>query len=266
MILNLTRPLVAMDVETHAFVQPEEAMIVELGFIMLYPDGREPLKWKSLIKPLNPITDEAKEKHGITNDMVKDAPPFAPNIARNLAHGFKDCDYCGYNIRFDLRVLTAEMKRAGFDWSIGDAALIDPLRIWSVASPRSLSDAVREFLKREPTEAHRAFGDAEDALNVALAQLERWDHLPRDTRGLHALCFEGFVDLSGKFVRVNGDVTCNFGAHRNVKLKDMPRGYLQWLESKDGPDGFPPDVRAIATNALHGDFSGKTVVDNLFKA
>lgn len=228
MILPLTRPLVSLDVETHAMCKPEEARIVELGFVMLYPDDREPKRWQDFIKPDLLITDEAVKKHGITNDMVAGSMMF-PELAANLARGFSGCDFCGYNVRFDLRVLSAEMERAKVAWTPAGAHMLDSLRLWSVVKPRGLGDAVEEFLGRKPTEAHRAMGDAEDALAVTLAQLERWDHLPRDVKQLHDLCFEQLVDLGGKFIRIDGEVLCNFGVHARVKLSAMPIGYLNWM-------------------------------------
>ena len=110
----LTRPLVSLDVETHAKCNPEQNRIVELGLRVDYPDGREPKRWCSLIDPGVPIT--ASDVHGITDADVAEKPTFA-KLAPNLAHGLTYCDFSGYNVRFDLRVLQAEMDRTLVKWS-----------------------------------------------------------------------------------------------------------------------------------------------------
>lgn len=253
MILELTRPLVCLDVETHDKGSPEQVRIVELGFKKLYVDGREPYRYVSFVDPGVPITAGATEVHHITDDMVVNAPQFN-QLAPSLLKGFRDCDYCGYNVRFDLRVIAAEFLRVGIEWSPGDAKLLDSMHLWRVGQPRTLSDAVREFLKREPTEAHRALGDAEDALDVALAQLERFQ-LPHTIAELHALCYDdNHVDSEGKFVWINGEVACNFGRHRRTLLKSMPVEYLDWMVRKGD---FSTEVKKLVANALSGVYPTK---------
>lgn len=249
MYLKLVRPLVSLDVETHAKVTPEQAHICEIGFHIEYPDGRPPKVEGGLIRPPVAIAPDATEVHHITNEDVAQSPLFK-DVAMNLARWFSDCDFAGYNVKFDLRVIAAEMARAGVKWSYEKAFLVDGLRLWQVKRPRTLSDAVREFLAREPAEAHRALGDAEDALAVALALAERFD-LPTSVAELHELCFAkdpGFVDQSGKIVWANGQAVINFGKHKGVALQVMSRNYLEWMLGSD----FPEDTKTIIRGALNG--------------
>lgn len=253
-MVTLERPLIAFDVETHAFVPPEESRIVEIGFHMIYPDGRPPKEWQSFVQPGVLITAEATEKHGITNAMVEHAPTFKA-LAPSLAKGFTACDYCGYNVYFDVRVFRAEMARAGQPWSLGEARLLDPFRLWRLAEPRTLSDAVRRFLNRDATRAHRAAEDAKDALDVALVQLDTFRQLPSDLQGLHDLCFEkekDFVDPDGRFIWSNDEVVITFGKWGRMKtpLKKLPPSYLQWILRGD----FSQEVKDLSLNALHGKF------------
>lgn len=246
--MRLSRPLIAIDVETHAKVSPEQARICEIGFHIDYPDGNNK-EWVSYVNPGVSIEDDATTIHHITNEMVVDAPLFK-EIAHNLAKGFSNCDFAGYNVRFDLRVIAAEMTRAGVTWSSDGAFLLDGLRLWQVIKPRTLSDAVREFLHREPTEAHRALGDAKDALSVCYALQEHYK-LPNSLEELHKLCFPsnpGFVDQTGKLLWSGGKVVIGFGKHRGVALKDVPRSYLEWIVTSD----FPPDTKQIVQDALKG--------------
>lgn len=253
-MIELTRPLISLDVETHAFVSPEQSRIVELGFKVIYPkdgeDQKPPKRYVTYIKSDLMISEEAEKKHGISNEKIAHAPTFK-QLAENLAKGFKDCDYCGYNINFDIKVLKAEFQRNGIRWSTAGAYLLDPLQLWRVMSPRTLSHAVREFLGREPTEAHRALGDAEDTLDVAMAQIERWA-LPHDLQKLHELCFDANnVDPDGKFIWLNGVAVCNFGKHGQSKtpLMLMPTAYRQWML---GYGDFSIEVKILVENSLKG--------------
>ena len=254
-MIPLTKTLVALDLETHAKCQPEEARIVEIGMHIMYADGRPDKKWSALVDPGVPIT--ATDAHGISDADVKDAHKFK-DYAQNLTHGLTNVDYCGYNVKFDLRVLAAEMERAGVPWSYEGAHILDGLRLWQVAKPRTLADAVREFLGREPTEAHRALGDASDALDVSLAILERFPELPKDIKALHELCFPhnpNFVDAEGKVIwSAEGEAALSFGKHQRTALKDVPQGYLEWMLAGN----FPPDTKTIVRGALRGQFPKRT--------
>lgn len=249
--MQLVRPLVALDVETHAKCKPEQARVVELGMHIEYPDGRPPKTWCGLFNPGVPIT--AHDVHGITDDKVADCRPFS-FYAKNLAEQWAGCDFCGYNVHFDLDVIQAEMSRAGVQWTYEGAHLLDGLRLWQLAKPRTLTEAVREFLGREPTEAHRALGDAQDALAVAKALLERFPALPQQVDECHLLCFPQnplWIDRRGKVVwGEDGEARLSFGKHQTKPLRHVPKDYLEWILGGD----FPADTKQVVQQALKGQF------------
>ena len=258
-LVQLDRPLAIIDTETHAIVPPEQARIVDLGLRVVYPDDRPDRIFESLINPGVPILPEATAVHGITNEDVADKPRFK-QYAKALLEHLNGADICGYNGRFDIRVTMGEFARNGFDWAIVGARIIDPLRLWQIAQPRSLTDAVREFLRREPGDAHRAGGDANDAYEVLCAMLQRFPEtvLPRSFGRLHDLSFGDNVDIEGKFKWKNNDVVCTFGKHNGValvRIAQVDRGYLTWLAGAD----FSGDVKRIANDALVGIFPQKVV-------
>lgn len=257
-LITLDRPLVWMDVETHDKVPPEKSFICEIGFVVFYPVhyNKEPLRWGSLIKPPVPISASATEVHHITNEMVADAPPWS-HVAANIARGFEGVDFGGYNIRFDVRVTSSEMARVGVKFDPSSARLIDPLRLWQVSKPRTLTDALKEFCDREPRDAHRALTDAEDAHDVAHGMLKRFDKLPRTVQGLHDLAFPpdpNALDPDRKIVWAGDEAVINFGKHSGTKLRNMPSGYMKWMVS-DGD--FTPTVKRIISEALAGNFPRK---------
>jgi len=188
--------------------------------------------------------------------------PTFKELAESFAKGFNNCDYAGYNVRFDVRCISGEMKRAGVEWSQGDAKLLDSLRLWQLGEPRTLTHAVRKFLGREPSAAHRALGDATDALEVAFAQLELWPDLPRDLGKLHDLCYDASaIDPDGKFKWVNGEVTFTFGKYKGVPLKQaiaMDARYIKQFMLEKGD--FSVEVKRLLVNALNGVYPVMPVV------
>lgn len=255
-MLHLTRPLIWLDVETHDKVPPEQAYICELGFELIDPIEATKI-WSAFIKPPVPIAEGATGVHNITNEMVADARPFA-EFAKNLAYGFSNCDFGGYNVRFDLRVIKAEMDRAGVAWDYRGAFLVDPLRLWQVTEPRTLSDAVRHFCKRAPSDAHRALADAQDAREVADGILAKYTHLPLTVPELHRLCFapaETSLDPDNRIVWVGPDACLNFGKWKGKPLRLVSSDYLQWILSSE----FSSAVKEIVEAALRGTYPKREV-------
>lgn len=250
--LPLTRPITWFDLETTG-PSPTTARIVEIGITQVQPDGSR-LQYHTLVNPGVPIPPDATAKHGITDDMVVDKPRFAA-IAPKLVRAFRGVDYGGYNLkRFDLEVLAEEFRRADVAWE-PDGYVIDGFRLWQVLYPRTLTDFVREFLGREATDAHRATGDATDALEAFVAFYTRHrDRLPDTLMGLHELQFPrdpDAVDREGKLRWLpNGEAALTFGKHAGVPLSQVPRSYLQWIA--DGR--FPADVKALIHRACAGQF------------
>ena len=72
--LALDRPIVFFDLETTG-IDPENDRIVEISCLRVSPDGQREAKTR-LINPERPIPPEATAIHKITDDDVRDAPPF----------------------------------------------------------------------------------------------------------------------------------------------------------------------------------------------
>jgi DNA polymerase-3 subunit epsilon len=246
----LDRPLVAIDLETHAFVGPADARIVELAILRIEPSGRVSKEKGQLIRPPTPITDEAESHHGISNEMVRSAPPFK-SIAVSLFPQLQDVDFVGFNLKaFDLPVLREEFLRCNMDFAWDKALLLDGLVLWRKLEPRTLTDAVRKFLHQQPTDAHRALGDAKDAAAVAFAMVM--------TAGLNSikevddLCFPKnpeALDPDGKIVWNSvGDAILNFSNHRGKPLHLVEPSFLRWILRSD----FTREVKDAVSATLGG--------------
>jgi DNA polymerase-3 subunit epsilon len=94
----LRRKALFLDTETTGL--DEQAEVVELAIL----DHQGNPKWEGLIRPTVPITPKLTEIHGISNDMVADAPTWADvhgEIWEILAGNL----IVTYNAEFDARII-----------------------------------------------------------------------------------------------------------------------------------------------------------------
>lgn len=106
MNLQLNRPLACIDLETTG-TNLSVDRIVELAIVKVHPDGTRQVKRK-LINPQMPIPKQSSDIHGITDEMVKDAPTFK-QVANEIRQFLQHCDLGGYNSnRFDIPMLVEE--------------------------------------------------------------------------------------------------------------------------------------------------------------
>jgi len=133
-MLKLTRPLAFIDLETTG-INLGSDRIVEIGMIKVLPDGNRSAKRK-LLNPEIPIPVSSSDIHGITNEMVKDAPTFkqaAPDIRQFL----DNCDLSGYNSnRFDIPMLMEEFLRADVEFDMKGRKLVSDYLIDIKASQK----------------------------------------------------------------------------------------------------------------------------------
>lgn len=138
----------------------------------------------SLINPTIPIPADSTEVHGITNEMVANAPDFVEAFCDLCAfvEETPDAIIAAYNGPFDRGMLSAELLRAGMRaplWFAGKDEWID-VCVWAKAhddrrgSGRFKLSNVAARLGVEVSQAHRALGDCETTARVlhALAGAE----------------------------------------------------------------------------------------------
>jgi len=258
--LKLNRPLAFIDVETTG-LSPYSDRIVELSVFRVQPDGSKDYR-SHRVNPGVPIPAEAVAIHGITDADVVDEPVFR-QYAKGVCEFLDGYDISGFNvITFDLPFLEAELERAGVDFSREDRQLVDVMVIYhqkeprEPGKPRNLKTAYFKYCGKELEDAHGAEKDATASAEVLDAMIKEHNDLPRDVSGLCAFCNEvrkDYVDLEGRLIWVDGEVTFSFGKHDGRPLKEIAEeypDYLLWILGED----FRPDVCEIVKKALDGEF------------
>lgn len=99
-----------LDTETTGLHKSE---ICELSII----DKNGAIVFNSLIKPINGIPEDVTKIHGITNEMVKDAPTF-DDIAPQITNLLEYKNVAIYNAEFDVNMLLSSASVLGTQYEI----------------------------------------------------------------------------------------------------------------------------------------------------
>ncbi len=99
----------------------ETDRIVQLSAIR-YVNGKPAEAWDSYVNPKRPISRGALEPHGITADMVRDAP-LLEEVTESFLEFLGEDPVAGYNIKFDLQFLWCSGIDLITDQEIYDAML-----------------------------------------------------------------------------------------------------------------------------------------------
>jgi DNA polymerase-3 subunit epsilon len=149
-----------VDVETTGS-SPARERVTEIGVVSVEADGDDVRvsEWSSLVNPGVPIPGEIQWLTGITNEMVRAAPPFA-DIAPDLAARLHDAIFVAHNVRFDYGFLRAEFSRCGLAWRAPTLCTVRLSRLlYPDRAPHSL-DAIVDRFGIDGEVRHRALGDA----------------------------------------------------------------------------------------------------------
>lgn len=268
----MSRQLVFFDLETTGpgDPHPDHDRIVEFSIL----DGGlgDPEPWTKLVDPGVSIHPDRTEVHGISDEDVADAHPFA-SYAGSVQATVENAILCGYGIRgYDVPILDRELREAGeaglerTDSGFITHPEIDLFQAWNVQEPRDLTTAAARFAGVELGEAaHTAEADTAVLPEVLAGMIREFD-LP-DPAGLpdvggaadkpappeealdrliEACRKDGAMDRDGCFRRrEDGEVVFDFGKHRGKPVRDHP-DYLDWMLRKD----FPKETHRLAKHLL----------------
>lgn len=261
MELNLTRPLVFIDLETTG-VDVGTDRIVEICMIKIHPDGSEETL-VHLLNPTIPITPQAFEIHGISQEQVNDKPTFA-EMAPTFANFIGNADLAGYNaIKFDIPLLVEEFLRSEVDFDLKNRKLVDVQNIFHKMEPRNLSAAFKFYCNKELENAHSAEADTRATLEILKAQLDRYrdtDYQNRDgevskpiVNDIGALSEFSYhtrnADLVGHIIyNEKGEEVFNFGKYKGKtveKVFSMEPQYYDWMMKSKFPRSTKKTITSI---------------------
>ena len=121
--------------------------IVEIALVKIMPDGTKQVKRK-LVNPEMHIPEQVTAIHGISDEMVKDAPSFK-QIANEIKQFIEGADLGGYNSnRFDIPMLNEEFLRAGISADMESRQLLDVQKVFHKMEQRTLTAAYKFYCNK----------------------------------------------------------------------------------------------------------------------
>lgn len=160
---------VVFDLETTG-LSPERDAIVEIGAVRVV-DGQidERLKYETLVRPTNAeglpimIPPRAQAVHGISDEMVKNAPTIA-EVLPEFVSFVGGSTIVAHNIGFDGGFIRANVRRLGLNWQ--PATEVCTVQLSRRAFPKERAHnltvlAERLGLQFSPGGRHRSFGDVQ---------------------------------------------------------------------------------------------------------
>jgi len=252
-MLTLIRPIAFLDLETTG-VNLSSDRIVEIAIVKIMPDHTRQVKRK-LLNPEMQIPTASSDIHGITNEMVKDAPTFK-QAGNEIKQFLQDCDLGGYNSnRFDIPILMEEFLRAGMDVDLSNRRMIDVQHIFYSMEPRTLSAAYKFYCQKELINAHSAEVDINATIEVFMSQLERYNQLGDNVDSiLSVIGEEKIVDYARRFsFDEKGVEVFNFGKYKGKSVSEVLKNephYYDWMMRGD----FPLHTKQKLTEIMNRSF------------
>ncbi len=161
---------IVLDTETTGFEPAEGHRVVEIGAVELFnhmPTGRN---FHQYINPERDMPPDAFEVHGLSEEFLRDFPPFA-RIVDDFLGFVADARLVIHNAAFDMKFLNAELRWAGRPLLPAGIA-IDTLAIARrrfPGAPASLDALCRRFgVDNSAREKHGALLDSEILAEVYL--------------------------------------------------------------------------------------------------
>ena len=252
-MLQLKKPLAFIDIEaTGSNVCADR--IVEIAIVKFLPDGNKTTK-RRLINPQMPIAANISDIHGITDDMVKDAPTFK-QVANEIKQSLHGCDIACYNaFRLDIPILMEEFLRAEVEFDLKGRKFVDVQKIFHQMEQRTLSAAYRFYCNKSLENAHSAEVDASATAEILDAQLERYPQLGNTVDSILKVIGEDqIIDLARRFAYDDkGQEVFNFGKHKGKPIKDVLKAepqYYDWMMKGEFPLNTKQKLTEIYTRIM----------------
>ena len=156
----LNEPYIFFDVETTGLYPLENDRIIEIAMVKT-KNGVVVDKLEYLFNPCRDIPESASKVNNISDDMVKDAPKFSYDIAKEILSFIKDHTLVAHNASFDLNFLSYEIGRTTLWFEKWSA--IDTLKLAKTINPNlpkyKLSYMMQFYSVEAKGTLHRAIND-----------------------------------------------------------------------------------------------------------
>jgi DNA polymerase-3 subunit epsilon len=254
--------LAVVDLETTGTAATADA-ITEIAIVSV-DGGAVVEEWSTLVHPGRAIPPEIQALTGITDTMVKDAPPFE-RIARAVGARLAGRLFVAHNARFDYAFLKNALRRAGLPFS---EDVLCTVRLSRRLYPEQRKHALDDLIARHALEAggrHRALGDARlvwqflqraladrgaPAVEAAIKYLLKMPSFPPQ---LDAGALDRLPDGPGVYVfhGIN-DLPIYIG--KSVNLKDRVRSHFSSDHRNSNDVRLSMEVRRIEFEETAGEF------------
>lgn len=237
MNIQLNRPIAVLDLETTG-INLSTDRIVEIAVVKIMTDGSQVIKRK-LINPEMKIPITSSAIHGITDEMVANAPTFK-SVANEIKQFLDNCDLAGYNSnRFDWPLLMEEFLRNKIDFDMNNRKMLDVQKIFHILEPRTLSAAYKFYCGKTLDNAHSAEADASATWEILQSQVEKYPQLGNDVQSIiNCIGDEPIVDFARRFIFENGVEVFNFGKFKGRPVTEVLKSephYYDWMMKGDFP-------------------------------
>ena len=163
-------PVISVDLETTGLNTAHDR-VIQIGTISPKVAGSA---HQTFVNPGISIPQASTEIHGISDDDVAYAEPFSLAF-QHCRDAMKDKVVIGYNIGFDLAVISSETERHGIDWQLGPALCLRQLATVALGQDAMLMmgdlDALATHYHIDKTARHSALGDAEICAKLYYAMI-----------------------------------------------------------------------------------------------
>ena len=271
MELNLTRPIIFIDLETTG-INVATDRIIEISMMKLSPDNEKEILTERL-NPTIPVSAQAMAIHGISDEDLKDKPTFAERACAYL-NFIGNADLAGYNaIKFDIPLLVEEFLRAEVDFDIKNRRLVDVQNIFHKMEPRNLAAAYRFYCNKDLINAHSAEADAVATFEILKAQLDKYhgvsyeekdgtisQPIENDINKLSEFSYHNKnADLIGHIIfNEKGVEIFNFGKYKGRSVEQQFRKepqYYDWMMKSH----FPLSTKKVITAIYLRGFNKESV-------
>ncbi len=166
-----SHPIVAIDTETSG-QYPMQDDLCELAAVKSL-DGKVVDTFQVLVKPKEKMSDFVIGIHGITNEMVEQAPPIEDVLANFMAF-IGDAMIVGHHSPFDLGFLVYDLEKLGMrlpDQPAFCSSLLARKAI--IGPPNHKLQTLVKYLNLDGGQAHRALDDAHACLQLFFECVKR---------------------------------------------------------------------------------------------